>query len=308
MLRTTSVSPLDRDKDEVLDQEQCGTHCSTFLGDGFVRKVISRPDLDLPDFPLPVHIRSVGYNEADPGWKEEAPGERKIFVQLFWCVEGVGEFVFGERIERIGAGEVMYHLPGEDHIHRSVDPRRRWCYYWVTFDGPGAAAFMKAYGYPQSPCSAGECPVRLFQEIEQLLKQRTPYAQRHAISVLTEILALAGERHSETRRNSMVGKFIEAAHKRFQEPEMTVGLLARELRIHRTTLNRLFQKEMRLSPGSYLEQIRIQKALSLLRETDLSIKEIAYSTGFSHVSYFCAVIRRKTGMTPEEYRLNAGMD
>ena len=40
----------------------------------------------------------------------------------------------------------------------------------------------------------------------------------------------------------------------------------------------------------------------------VSIKEIAYSTGFSHVSYFCAVIRRKTGMTPEEYRLNAGMD
>ena len=65
---------------------------------------------------------------------------------------------------------------------------------------------------------------------------------------------------------------------------------------------------MNLSPGAYLEQIRIQKALSLLRESSLSIKEIAGCAGFSHVSYFCEVIRKKTGMTPGEYRLRSGLD
>ncbi len=274
-----------------------------------MRKVISRPDLSLPELPLPVHIRSVGYNEAEYGWGERADGGRKNFVQVFWCVGGCGELVLEGRNVRLKAGEVTYHLPGEDHIHRSVDPDALWRYHWVTFDGPGAADFMRSYGYPRKECFAGACPVKLFQEIELLLKQRTPYAQRHAISVVTEILALAGERYVESREAAgVVRRFIELAHRRFQEAELTVGELAGELGIHRTTLNRLFLRSMRLSPGAYLEQIRIQKALSLLRESSLSIKEIAGCAGFSHVSYFCEVIRKKTGMTPGEYRLRSGLD
>ena len=246
-----------------------------------MRKVISRPDLSLPELPLPVHIRSVGYNEAEYGWGERADGGRKNFVQVFWCVGGCGELVLEGRNVRLKAGEVTYHLPGEDHIHRSVDPDALWRYHWVTFDGPGAADFMRSYGYPRKECFAGA----------------------------TEILALAGERYAESREAAgVVRRFIELAHRRFQEAELTVGELAGELGIHRTTLNRLFLRSMRLSPGAYLEQIRIQKALSLLRESSLSIKEIAGCAGFSHVSYFCEVIRKKTGMTPGEYRLRSGLD
>ena len=62
-----------------------------------MRKVISRPDLSLPELPLPVHIRSVGYNEAEYGWGERADGGRKNFVQVFWCVGGCGELVLEGR-------------------------------------------------------------------------------------------------------------------------------------------------------------------------------------------------------------------
>lgn len=61
-----------------------------------MRKVISRPDLSLPELPLPVHIRSVGYNEAEYGWGERADGGRKNFEQVSgasedaesWCWRG----------------------------------------------------------------------------------------------------------------------------------------------------------------------------------------------------------------------------
>lgn len=264
--------------------------------------------MTLPSLALPIHVRSVGYNEADCGWEERAPGERKRFVQLFWCIRGIGEFVLNNRTVRLAPGEILYHLPGEEHIHRSVDPHSQWCYHWITFDGPGAADFMKSYGYPQANLYAGECPVNLFLEIALQLKQRTPYAQRHAVSIATEILALAGGRLARPHDSNLVKAFIECAHERFHDPGTTIGTIAKELGVHRTTLNRIFYHSMSISPSVYLDQIRIQRALSLLRETEQPIKEVAYLCGFLYTSYFCSVIRRNTGMTPAEYRRSSGLD
>ena len=274
-----------------------------------MRKIISRPDpLQLPSLPLPIHVRSVGYNEADCGWFERVPGRQKNFVQLFWCVKGTGEILLDKRIIRLAPGEVFYHLPQEEHHHRAVDPDSRWCYYWFTFDGPRAAEFMSSYGYPQSSLYAGECPVKYFLEIESLLKQRTPYAQRHAVALAAELLALAGGKMAGSREHDLVKRFIELAHEGFSDPEVTVGSLAEELGIHRTTLNRIFFRMMSLSPGTYLDQIRIQHALSLLRETELPVKEISYACGITYVSYFCRLIRKNTGMTPADYRRRSTMD
>ena len=274
-----------------------------------MRKIISRPDpLQLPALPLPIHVRSVGYNEADCGWYERVPGRQKNFVQLFWCVEGTGEIVFEDRIVRLSPGEVCYHLPREEHYHRSVNPDSRWCYHWFTFDGPRAADFMISYGYPQTNLPAGECPVRCFLEMESLLRQRTPYAQRHAVALAAELLALAGGQMTGSLEHDLVKRFIELAHEGFADPDVTIASLAEELGIHRTTLNRLFFRMMELSPGTYLDQIRMQHALSLLRETESSVKEIAYACGMVHVSYFCRLVRKHTGMTPMEYRKRSTMD
>ena len=51
-----------------------------------------------------------------------------------------------------------------------------------------------------------------------------------------------------------------------------------------------------------------EHALSLLRETELPVKEIAYACGIAYVSYFCRLIRKNTGMTPAEYRRRSTMD
>lgn len=63
-----------------------------------------------------------------------------------------------------------------------------------------------------------------------------------------------------------------------------------------------------MSPGEYLARIRLQHALSLLRETELPVKEIAWESGISCASYFCRLIQEKTGMTPTQYRRDPTMD
>ncbi len=271
-------------------------------------KSVGRPNvLQIPSLPLPFHVRSVGYNEAHCGWEEFAPGEWKNFVQLFWTVDGMGEVATPKGPFRVKPGEVFLRLPFEIHDHRAVDPHRLWRYYWFTIDGPGAADFLRSYDYPVREFYAGECPTHLFLEIETLLKERTRYAQRHAISVAAEILALAGGTLESSGEHDLVKRFIALVHENFRQPGVTAGTLAASLSVHRTTLNRKFHAAMSLNPGEYLSQVRLQHALSLLRETELPVKEIAYECGIAGAGYFCRVVRRATGMSPVEYRRRAAM-
>lgn len=150
--------------------------------------------------------------------------------------------------------------------------------------------------------------MKLFLELELLLQERTPYALRHAVSVAAEILALAGGRLHERGGRDIVRRFIEIAQESPLDTRLSASAVARKLGVHRTTLNRLFLREMGMTPGSYLQELRLQHALSLLRETELPIKAIAAECGLPYAGYFCRLIRRITGLPPVAYRKQSGVD
>ena len=65
---------------------------------------------------------------------------------------------------------------------------------------------------------------------------------------------------------------------------------------------RIFSSILKISPYNYLTRHRIYKAMDLLRETDLSITDIATSVGFSDCSHFIQLFKRRTHTTPLKYR------
>ena len=266
-------------------------------------KIISRPNPNpLPEFQLPVHVRSAGSNESFLSWSENKPAARKPFVQVFWTERGMGEITLPQKKVIVRAGDFFYHLPGEDHRHRTIG--KIWNYRWFTMDGPLAVSFMRHYGYPQEAMFAGPCPADLFLELEMLFKEWTPYGQRHALSVATEILALAGRRETDLTQDP-VHYFLSQAEKRLSDPELSAENFAAEIGLHRTTFTRLFKaKTGGMTPRRYLMEIRLEKASRLLLENRMTLKEIASECGLTNASYLCRLIRQRTGMTPEQFRVS----
>ena len=66
---------------------------------------------------------------------------------------------------------------------------------------------------------------------------------------------------------------------------------------------REFKKMTGASPHQYLMKLRIQRAQSLLKESNLPLIEVGLQSGFSHQSHFTRLFRRFTGTTPQSYRL-----
>ena len=64
----------------------------------------------------------------------------------------------------------------------------------------------------------------------------------------------------------------------------------------------IFKKTTGISISSFIQELRINEACRLLKETDLSSAEIAGKCGFNDIKFFYQTFKKATGMTPAEYR------
>jgi AraC-like DNA-binding protein len=81
-----------------------------------------------------------------------------------------------------------------------------------------------------------------------------------------------------------------------------IGDLATQLHLSPSHLQRMFKRETGLRMGEWLIAFRLQKAAYLLANSYLSVKEIARSVGYEHVSSFIRAFERKYVLTPTRFR------
>lgn len=78
--------------------------------------------------------------------------------------------------------------------------------------------------------------------------------------------------------------------------------IADGLQISRSKLYQLCQQYLGMGIGEYLRKLRLEHAQTLLRNTDLSVTQIANQVGFSDYNYFCRVFKQEIRSSPRAYR------
>lgn len=86
------------------------------------------------------------------------------------------------------------------------------------------------------------------------------------------------------------------------QEEILVQELSDYLDMSRSKLYELTAKYLGMGLAQYILLQRMELAKKYLSETNLSIATIASDVGFSDYNYFCKVFRKKTGLTPKQYR------
>lgn len=126
----------------------------------------------------------------------------------------------------------------------------------------------------------------LYQIMFHLLLEEKNMIKKTAIDYLVE----------ERKKNILT--FIEL---NYQNP-LTLNDLANSLSLSKEQFCRFFKQSFRTTPIKYLNQYRINQATNLLRETTLSIIEIAFETGFENSNYFAISFKKTTGQSPSQFR------
>ena len=87
-----------------------------------------------------------------------------------------------------------------------------------------------------------------------------------------------------------------------QQVQFNIPYLCREIGMSRTVLYNKLKQLTGLNVKEYVTKIRIERACRLIRETDISITEVAEQTGFSSSRYFSTAFKQYMGVTPSQYK------
>jgi two-component system response regulator YesN len=86
------------------------------------------------------------------------------------------------------------------------------------------------------------------------------------------------------------------------DKELSLTRLSEVVHMNTSYLSRFFKQMTGSSLTEYIMDLRIAKAKTLLRETDLKIQDIAGKVGFDAPAYFIRLFKKETNLTPMEYR------
>ncbi len=96
-----------------------------------------------------------------------------------------------------------------------------------------------------------------------------------------------------------VMQFVE---ENISNSEAGVGDMASAAAVSRSGLQRKLKQAMGITPQDLLREARIKRACQLLRETNKTVAEVAYSCGFTDPKYFSRSFKQSTGQSPTEYK------
>jgi transcriptional regulator GlxA family with amidase domain len=72
--------------------------------------------------------------------------------------------------------------------------------------------------------------------------------------------------------------------------------------ISRRTFTRVFSRQSKVTASAFIEQVRVDVALSLLEKTDLPLKSVAYRCGFHNATQMRMTFSRRISTTPRQFR------
>lgn len=107
--------------------------------------------------------------------------------------------------------------------------------------------------------------------------------------------------HNRFRENS-VAQSILIYIRRHYSRRVTLPEIAKAVSFSTGECCRIFKKVTGETIFSYLRAYRLARSMELLKDTDLSISQIAYDTGFCSTSYFIETFKAQHGHTPLQYR------
>ncbi|MFD0961033.1 response regulator [Paenibacillus chungangensis] len=118
---------------------------------------------------------------------------------------------------------------------------------------------------------------------------------------LGERLAEHNANQQKERSHDIIGRVHSYIHQYLHE-ELSLTKLAEIVYLSPPYLSRMYKQITGQGLLEYINEMRIQRGKLLLKQTDIKIQDIASEVGFESAPYFTRLFRKKTGMTPQEYR------
>ncbi|MBD3240479.1 MAG: helix-turn-helix domain-containing protein [Chitinivibrionales bacterium] len=239
-----------------------------------------------------------------------APSHHHRFV-LIVSVRSEGSVTIDHRSFRLRPGSAILVFPHQFHHFMHIQsPSILWLF--VTFEADGHELLRPFRNVPVALTAAARGILDALVA-EYLDSRRPPTRASNAVTLrtallLNELVALASRRSARLAPqrvlSSRFGR-VEAVHQfvsgHIGEP-FTIADLARHVAVSESHLRALYKRETGMSLGSYVSQMRLNRASGLLLSSAMNVKQVATECGYDSLFSFSRAFKREMGVSPRTYR------
>jgi len=257
---------------------------------------------------------------TDAGYYPKAKGhvcvrERGCPEAIFiYCAEGNGWCEIAERRHEVSKNQLLVVPAATPHVY-GAEKKTPWTIHWFHAVGSNVQIYLDRLGVtrenPVVPLGGGVQLFSLFEDVLEGLEHGFTITHLiYAAHSLTHLMGLILRHkdefgYGETTVRERVTKSIEFMKSHLNEP-LKIATLAALVNLSRSHYTTLFKRVTGYAPLSYLNHLRMQRAVQLLNTTDLSIKRISDQLGFSDQFYFSRAFRKMHNHSPSEHRRRYG--
>lgn len=222
------------------------------------------------------------------------------------CLEtvrsGSGTVILDGHSYTLGPGD-SYLLP-EGHGHEYFSDRNNpWEKIWVNFSGSFSLSLLRLWGLE------GVCVFRsldlsdLLLQLQERASGATPEATEQCTGILVQAFTrMAASLHAQPDTLPSQACILQAYIDRHITEPLRTEQLAACIGRSASQAQRLFRGEFGISLYQYVLDRKLSLACQLLRETGMSVREIAAYLSFEDEFYFSGLFRRKIGISPSKFR------
>ncbi len=223
-------------------------------------------------------------------------------IEVTMCLSGEIHATCNGKSKTLHRGDFLITFHNDAHSYGISENAG----YIMLFFNPDISEIMKSiltkHAYENFGSSEEAIPVldALCEEFNNEGKFSIMYGYLHtAIGMLLKNLTFSEK--NEKIESDLFTRALKYISQNYTTP-LSLKSVAKHLGVDPCHLSREFSKKIPNGFYGYLQELRIEKAKDLLKNTDLSIYEVLLESGFSNQRTFNRVFKNLTGCTPKDYR------
>jgi AraC-like DNA-binding protein len=230
--------------------------------------------------------------ECDPKWRIEK--HKILYYDLVFVLEGSADYIIDGIPLQLQQGEILCLKPQSTRSARTS----------------GMACVAIDFVLPENetidlplvtPCHELADFQWIFKEMNYEWLQKNEGHHMKCQALLTLVLHKLLYERAKHETNVHVGLIKRYIVEHYEE-ELTVKSLARVANINPVYCGALFKRVEKRTISDFINQVRINKAASLLESGEYNVGEVAAKTGFKDIYYFSSTFKRLMGVSPKSYR------
>lgn len=250
----------------------------------------------------------LGSNIAKPNYRI---GPRiSPYYYLIFVLEGEGTLIQGNRTFPLRKNDMFCLFPQVTHEY-FTNPDAPLHKAFFAFDGKQALQLLNRIGLqPQSPHMPNALTSAVIEKLWDFFdlnlnpnRQNTDLARLTVFYQIFDLLTLNADssRGIDGCSPSWLQKGMEYLDIHFAEG-ITIESVAEYVGVDRSHFTKTFQKAYGMPPMKYVQQLKVNEARLLLKQTDFKLSEIAQSVGYPDLFTFSKAFKKAAGISPSTYR------